>query len=45
LIEIIFGVISGCRNLEIIFADRRSNTMIPVSSIGEARDCLKEIED
>jgi hypothetical protein len=33
-IERIFGLISGCRNLERIFADCRSNTMVPVHSIG-----------
>jgi hypothetical protein len=32
-IERVFGLISGCRNLERIFADCRSNTMI----LGEVR--------
>jgi hypothetical protein len=44
-IEIIFGLISGCRNLERFFADCRSSTVIPVHSTGEAGDCLKERED
>jgi hypothetical protein len=44
-IEIIFGLISGCRNLERIFADCRSNTVILVCSTGEVGDHLKERED
>jgi hypothetical protein len=32
-IERVFGLISGCRNLERIFVDCRSNTMI----LGEVR--------
>jgi hypothetical protein len=34
-IERIFGLISGCRNLERIFADCRSITVIPVHSTRE----------
>jgi hypothetical protein len=44
-IERIVGIISGCRNLEIFFADCRSNIVIPVCSTGEAEDRLKEGED
>jgi hypothetical protein len=44
-IERIFGLISGCRNLEEIFAYCRSNTMIPVRSIEEVGERLKENED
>jgi hypothetical protein len=44
-IERIVGLLNGCRNLEGIFADCKSNTVIPVHSTGEARDHLKEIED
>jgi hypothetical protein len=44
-IERIFGLISGCRNLEIFFADCRSNTMILVHSTEEVGEHLKEKED
>jgi hypothetical protein len=44
-IERIFGLISGCRNLEGIFAECRSITVIPVRSKGKAGDHLKERED
>jgi hypothetical protein len=44
-IERIFGLISGCRNLERIFADCRYNNVIPVRSTGKIGDCLKERED
>jgi hypothetical protein len=39
------GLISGCRNLEIIFAYFRSIIVIPVHSTGEVGDHLKERED
>jgi hypothetical protein len=41
-IERIFELISGRMNLEEIFADCRSNTMIPVRSIEEVGERLKE---
>jgi hypothetical protein len=44
-IERVFGLISGCRNLERIFADCRSSTVIPVHSTGKVGDHLKERED
>jgi hypothetical protein len=44
-IERIFGLISGCRNLERFFADYRSITMILVRSTREVGDRLKERED
>jgi hypothetical protein len=44
-IEITFGLMSGCRNLEIYFVDCRYNNVIPTRSIGKAGDSLKERED
>jgi hypothetical protein len=46
-IERVFGLINGCRNLERIFADCRSNTMIlgEVRSTEEVGEHLKEKED
>jgi hypothetical protein len=44
-IEKVFGLTSGCRNLERIFADYRSGTMILVRSTKEVGECLKEKED
>ena len=44
-IEIIFGIISGCRNLERIFADCRSNTVILVHNTKEVGEHIKEKED
>jgi capsular polysaccharide biosynthesis protein len=44
-IERIFGLISGCRNLELFFADYRSNTMILVHKTKEDGERLKEKED
>jgi hypothetical protein len=40
-IERIFGLISGCRNLEDFFADCRSNTMILVRRIEDIGEHLK----
>jgi hypothetical protein len=44
-IERIFGLISGCRNLERIFADCRSNTVILVRSTEEVGEHTREKED
>jgi hypothetical protein len=44
-IERIFGLTSGCRNLERIFAECRSITVIPVLSTGKVGDHLKGRED
>jgi hypothetical protein len=44
-IEIIFGLISGCGNLERIFVDCRSSTVIPVCNTGKDGAHLKERED
>jgi hypothetical protein len=44
-IEIIFGLISGYRNLERTFGDCRSITVIPMRSTGRVGDHLKERED
>jgi hypothetical protein len=43
-IEIFFGLISGCRNLERIFADCRSIIVIPVRSTREVGECIGEKE-
>jgi hypothetical protein len=43
-IERIFGPKNGCRNLERIFADYRSISVIPVHSTGKVGDCLRERE-
>jgi hypothetical protein len=40
-IEIIFGLISGCRNLELFFAECRSSTVILVRSTEEVGEHLK----
>jgi hypothetical protein len=44
-IERIFGLISGCRNLERILADCRSNTVIIVHNLGEFGELTRERED
>jgi hypothetical protein len=44
-IERIFGLMNGCRNLERIFADCRSNTVILVRSTGEVGELTRERED
>jgi hypothetical protein len=44
-IEIIFGLISGWRNLERIFTDCRSSTVILVHSKEEVGEQIKEKED
>jgi hypothetical protein len=44
-IERVFGLISGCRNLEIFFVECRSNTMILMHNIEEVEEHLKEKED
>jgi hypothetical protein len=44
-IERIFGLISGCRNLERFFADCMSNTVILVRSTGEVGEHTIEKED
>jgi hypothetical protein len=44
-IERIFGLISGWRNLECLFADCRSNTVILVCSTEKVGEHLKEKED
>jgi hypothetical protein len=44
-IERIFGLTSGCKNLERFFADYRSITLIPMHSTGKVGDHLKERED
>jgi hypothetical protein len=43
--ERFFGLISGCKNLEMFFADCRSNTMILVRSTKKDGERLKEKED
>jgi hypothetical protein len=44
-IERNFGLMSGCRNLERIFADCRSKTVILVCSTGKVGENLNERED
>jgi hypothetical protein len=44
-IERIFGLISGCMNLERFFADCRSSTVILVCSTEEVGEHTKEKED
>jgi hypothetical protein len=44
-IERIVGPMNGCRNLERIFANCRSNTVIVVRSTGKVGEHLKERED
>jgi hypothetical protein len=41
-IERIFGLIRGCRNLEIILADCRSNTVILVHSTRKVGELTRE---
>jgi hypothetical protein len=43
-IERIFGLISGCKNLERIFADCKSNTVILMHSIEEVGEHTREKE-
>jgi hypothetical protein len=43
-IERLFGLISGCRNLEIIFVDCRTSTVILVRSTGEVGEHIEEKE-
>jgi hypothetical protein len=44
-IEIVFGLISGCRNLGICFANCRSSTVILVRGTKKVGERLKEKED
>jgi hypothetical protein len=44
-IERIFGLTSGCRNLERIFADCRFGIVIPVRSTEEVGELIEEKED
>jgi hypothetical protein len=44
-IEIIFGLIIGCRNLERNFADCRSNTVILMRSTRKVGELIRERED
>jgi hypothetical protein len=44
-IEIIFGLMNGCRNLERIFADYRLNTVILVHSTRKVGEHLRGRED